>query len=239
MQCKICDKMLHNANGLAKHIRNQHKDYTKRTYYDTFIRETTSTCPTCNENKCTFRDIGRGYLKYCSNHCRSNNSDNILQNSLYHQGLTQKQSTIDKRRNTMIERHGVANGFLTAKKNIPASHKGFTCRSSYEKKFIDFAEKFKYTISVPDRIVYEFENRNRWYFPDFYIEELNLLIEVKSEWTYKLNKHLNDAKIKFTKDAGFDIVILDETTGLLDDWDKLNEYILLRLQSGNCSALPL
>ena len=232
-QCKLCKKEFKNINGLAKHIHNQHKDYSKQLYYDTFIGKTTSKCKTCGSSDCTFRDIGRGYLEYCSHDCFKNNEEVRQTQRENATGKVQRQETIDKRRNTIIEKYGVACGFLTGK-NKPENYKGFCCRSSYEKKFVDFAEEYNYTLKVPKRINYEFEGRKRWYFPDFYIVELNTLIEVKSKWTYALQKELNEAKLLFTRAANHNIIVVDETNGLIDNWKKLNEYLCSIARTRNC-----
>ena len=226
-QCKICKKELKNTNGLAKHIHHQHKDYTKQRYYDKYTAKTTSKCKKCGSANCTFRDLGSGYLTYCSERCYSSDEDVLQDKRERATGVVQKQETIDKRRNTLTEKYGVPCGFLTGK-NKPVQYKGFCCRSSYEKKFVDFAEEYGYTIKVPKRINYDFEGRNRWYFPDFYIVELDILIEVKSKWTYELQKPLNEAKIRCTKAAGYGIIVVDESHGLLNDWKKLNEFVCTR-----------
>jgi hypothetical protein len=41
------------------------------------------------------------------------------------------------------------------------------------------------------------------YYPDIYIPKLNKIIEVKSQWTYEINKEINDIKGKACKDLGY------------------------------------
>jgi len=53
-------------------------------------------------------------------------------------------------------------------------------------------------------IWYEFDNKKHRYYPDFYIPEENLIIEVKSEWTLQLHLDKNKAKFKAVKDLGFE-----------------------------------
>lgn len=226
-QCQICGKQLRNKNGLAKHIHNQHKDFTKQKYYDAFIGITSPVCKTCGKPECTFRDIGIGYLTFCSESCYQQNLDVAQERRARQLGKIQTQETIDKRRNSILEKYGVPNGFLT-KKNKPETYKGFCCRSSYEKIFVDFSEKFGLTLSIPEKINYEFLGRNRWYFPDFFINELQTLIEVKSKWTFNLHKEMNTCKIQAAKLSGFKILVIDEDSGLLDNWEKLNEHIHTR-----------
>jgi len=54
--------------------------------------------------------------------------------------------------------------------------------------------------SVP-RICYD--NNTRYYFPDIWIESENKIIEVKSDWTYKLHKESNILKREATIKAGY------------------------------------
>jgi hypothetical protein len=223
VECKICNTRLKNTNGLAKHIHNQHSNISKEEYYNLYINESDSLCQCGNTKK--FRDLGVGYLKHCSMKCRSKFSEPTK----YWEGKKQPQEMIDKRRNTLIERYDVACGFLLGHSSVE-KYKGFICRSTYEKMFIDFAEYYEYTISVPNKISYIHKNRKRWYFPDFYINELDLIIEIKSKWTWDLNYDMNNDKIKFTKMSGYDILIISEENGLMDKskWSDLNEYISSR-----------
>jgi hypothetical protein len=133
---------------------------------------------------------------------------------------------VDKMKNAMIEKYGVANGYLT-KHSIAEKYKGFVCRSKYEKSFVDFAEKFGYVLSVPERIKFEYEGRSRYYYPDFYIEDFDLIVEIKSDWTWKQQLDLNIAKMVFTIQQGYDIVFLDEEHGINNEklWSELDEYL--------------
>jgi len=58
------------------------------------------------------------------------------------------------------------------------------------------------TKDMPE-IWYEFDNKKHRYYPDFYIPEENLIIEVKSKWTLQLHLKKNKAKFKAVKDLGF------------------------------------
>lgn len=50
---------------------------------------------------------------------------------------------------------------------------------------------------------YDFEGKRRRYFPDIYIPKENLIIEVKSEYTLKLNSEKNKLKFESVKLAGY------------------------------------
>ena len=132
--CHICKKEFDGYNGLAKHIFNSHKEINKEQYYVTYINEISSVC-ICGKKK-KFRSLSEGYRRFCSCKCRIHN----IETTAAWEGKKQPQSMIDKRRNTMIERYGVANGFLT-KQSRTERYKGFICRSNYEKYFVDLDRK--------------------------------------------------------------------------------------------------
>jgi hypothetical protein len=57
-------------------------------------------------------------------------------------------------------------------------------------------------IDMP-KIMYHFEDKERRYYPDFYIKSNNLIIEVKCKYTYEIDKEKNDTKFLFTKKLGY------------------------------------
>jgi len=60
-------------------------------------------------------------------------------------------------------------------------------------------------------IPYLYENKNKYYHPDFYYKHLNLIIEIKSNYTYnkELNKNLSKRKSCIEKGYKF-IFIIDK-----------------------------
>lgn len=123
MECPICQKPFNNMNGLAKHVHNQHKDYTRQSFYDSFLKinDSVGKCKTCN-NPTTFRNIGKGYLVFCSAKCRSLDTDIRNNFALFAKGKKQSKETIRKRIantnqtskeqtriNTMQKKYGVTN----------------------------------------------------------------------------------------------------------------------------------
>ena len=57
-------------------------------------------------------------------------------------------------------------------------------------------------------IAYRYKGKDRVYHPDIYIPKLNLIIEVKSDFTYQYAKHLNKLKRKACKSLGFKFIFL-------------------------------
>jgi hypothetical protein len=179
MKCQICGAIFKNLNGLGKHVNNSHKNYTKKDYYDTFIRTVDPICY-CGKEK-VFRGLGEGYRHFCSVKCRS--SDNAIREKLKCASLGKKQSaeTVKKRikntdqikkessrKKTMIERYGVDNPAKLdeVKKVISSKSKGrpISARSpEHVKKIIESKRKngkLKHTKSVRTKIS---NSLNRYY----------------------------------------------------------------------------
>jgi len=53
------------------------------------------------------------------------------------------------------------------------------------------------------RILYTYNDTPHYYFPDIYLPHINLIIEVKSSWTYKRDENKNKAKREATEKEGF------------------------------------
>lgn len=57
-------------------------------------------------------------------------------------------------------------------------------------------------------IRFNFEDKNKIYFPDFYYEPLNLIIEIKSDYYYKKYLSKNLAKQKACLEQGYDFIFV-------------------------------
>jgi len=65
-KCEICNKEFANFIGLSVHITKEHKDITKKEYYDRFLKkENEGTCYFCGKDA-IFKDITNGYHRICS-----------------------------------------------------------------------------------------------------------------------------------------------------------------------------
>jgi len=101
-------------------------------------------------------------------------------------------------KNKMIELYGVENPSQSLEMH-KKQHSGYILkhhdsglyyRGSYEKDFIDFCLSNNIKIeNFSTAIWYIFEDKKRKYFPDFYFKELNLVIEIKSYYTYIVEKN--------------------------------------------------
>ena len=92
-------------------------------------------------------------------------------------------------------------------------------RGSYEKDFLDnYYDKIKIEKAISEK--YNYKDVNRVYFPDFYLPDFNLVIEIKSKYIFDLESEQNilkqNACLNNNKNYLF---IIDK------DYLKLNEII--------------
>jgi len=73
------------------------------------------------------------------------------------------------------------------------------------------------------KICYIYDSKVHKYYPDFYIKSENKIYEVKSEYTYKLNKIVNDIKRDACIDHGlkFEFLIIDKK--VYKKWENKNK----------------
>jgi hypothetical protein len=104
----------------------------------------------------------------------------------------------------------------------------------YEPDFLDYV--FKYSILSEDdfrwdpklKIIISVAKQasNSNYYPDFYLPKYNLVIEIKSWWTYERNIYLNKRKIRKTKEAGYKfLMIKDKKYSKFHKWLKENNLL--------------
>lgn len=90
----------------------------------------------------------------------------------------------------------------------------------------DFLIKYYDKISIKrgKPIKYNYNNSEHIYYPDFYFEELNLIIEIKSSYWFETHKDKNIIKQKICKENGYNFIfILDKN---YDIFDKMINPIL-------------
>jgi len=85
-------------------------------------------------------------------------------------------------------------------------YESITYKGSYE---LDFLKKY-YKIGVEkcESIVYFYDGKNRKYFPDFYYNYLNLIIEIKSSYTFNKDLDKNLAKQKACIEKGYKFIFI-------------------------------
>lgn len=130
-------------------------------------------------------------------------------------------NNMEKTTQTMVKRYGVRSpsqmeGYLEKWTKSGVKRKSYILPSGkeikvqgYENKALDIMLK-KYSESEifecnPPKIKYNENEINRIFYPDFYIKKNNLIIEIKSRFTFDKWKNKNLLKIDECKNQGFDI----------------------------------
>lgn len=115
-------------------------------------------------------------------------------------------------------------------RTLKYKHTDLYYQSKLEYLFLELAEKYNFIDKIKNGIVfnYNFDSDNKIYVSDFYVPELNMIIEIKSKWTYNnhgLNKNLekkNHTKWKTVKSMGYNMKVLIDKSAIVNFYNNLN-----------------
>jgi len=174
----------------------------------------------------------------------------------YHvEHISQLTEIKEQKKQTCFKNHGVSAGFADIEKRQltcfnhfgvvnpsqdPDIHKrqqlgGFRVKQFkdnliyYRGKYeLDFLEKYydQYEIINASFIKYKLNNKNKVYFPDFYIPSLNLIVEIKNSWLAEKDKEILQAKEKATIASGFQYIIIINKK--YDEFEMIKTKILMQ-----------
>lgn len=199
------------------------KDKIKNTNLERYDVEYTS-----QNNEIMSRILKTNLDKYNSHYLTSVECKNAIFNKFGVDNVFKSNIIRDKIKETNLFRYGVeypSQNYEIHKKQQTGSkairYKDLYYRSSYE---FDFLEKF-YHLGIENgkMIRFIFEDNYCSYFPDFFIKDLNLIIEIKSSYYYYDPKFYNKniEKEKQTIKNGYNyLVIIDK------DYSKLEKDYL-------------
>lgn len=99
-----------------------------------------------------------------------------------------------------------------------------TYQSSYELDFLNYCEKNDklglITNGISVNYILESENTKHVYHADFYIEKYNMIIEIKSKYTYDVELYKNLMKEKYSKLEGYNFLFI-----INKDYTELNNIL--------------
>lgn len=119
-----------------------------------------------------------------------------------------------KSRKTCNEKYGVdfpSQNYEIHKKQFPKMKMhniGIKYQGSYEKHFLDLCEKMNINVVRGKTIKFKHKNKDKIYFPDYYLKDFNLIVEVKSWYTYELHEELNLIKQKYVLEQGYNFLFI-------------------------------
>ncbi len=240
--CEGCGKVCRGRLGLSSHVSKYHK-ISMKDYINKWIKEKTDLCPICgnppkyngyNYNKCCSRNCSKIYAaKKSKEGCfEKYGVENIsyLKDTKEKIGRSNKNKStkaLQIRKNTNIKLFGVENPMqnkeIFEKQKISSFKvkifKKLKYQDSYELDFLN-----RYYILYPDLInpspiKYKFKNKIHYYFPDFFIPSLNLVIEIKSLYLFQRDELIIKEKEKATISNGFNyFIIVDKNYQSFDNY---------------------
>lgn len=137
----------------------------------------------------------------------------------------------EKSKQIMLERYGVENPAQnlemqnkrseTALRLKRYKQTNLTYQGSYE---LDFLNRYfdKIEIENGSTIRYKYENKNKVYYPDFFIPAYNLIVEIKSSWWYNRFLEKNLLKENQCLKNGYQFIFIINKN--YDDFEKLINY---------------
>lgn len=169
-----------------------------------------------------------GYREFCSSACANINErirNKIRDTNTEKYGVAHhlsNEQVMQKRKETNIRLYGVENplqrkDILDKVMKSQFRLKNFTLPSGKVVKLMGFEPQVvMYLLQngyVEDDLVFDIiptiaYDRKHWYFPDIFIPKENLLVEVKSQWTYDVDLEKNTLKAEASVRAGFKHVII-------------------------------
>jgi len=148
-------------------------------------------------------------------YAKTNKFRNKMKRNSLNRTTEEKNEILEKSKSTCLKKYGVEyssqNVNIHEKQQISAfklkKYKNLFYRGTYE---LNFLETFydKILIEKPKSIIYDFDNKNRRYHPDFYIKQFNLIVEVKSSYTYNYDIEKNEAKKKASLESGYNFIFI-------------------------------
>lgn len=146
----------------------------KECYDDYQTTRVTVPCLVCSKE--LTHKVGRP-MKYCSKKCEG--EDRV--------GMKWSQDVKDKIRKTHVENHRSGKGKVPVRPQI--DYDGVTLNSSYEVKLATRLDELRIPWESGKRLPWvDSEGKQRTYYPDFYLPEINVYLEPKSTWTLERKK---------------------------------------------------
>lgn len=124
----------------------------------------------------------------------------------------------NKSKITNLEKYGVEYNMQNEKTYIKAQINGFKARihdntglfyrGDNEKDFLDYCFNNKIKIRKGKKFSYNFNEKNRVYFSDYFLQDKNLVVEIKSNYYYKKYYEMNVAKMNAARKNGYNFIFI-------------------------------
>jgi len=158
--------------------------------------------------------------------------EKLIKHNLENYGVSDYRSTDEfknKVKNTLIKKYGVEHvshiplkfkkSWFGNKMNGFHENSNLSYQGTYE---LDFLEKYHDRLKIEkiNPIQYFLNENSHYYHPDFYLPEYNLIIEIKSSYTYNYDIDKNLAKKKYSIESGYNFMFIIDK-----DYTDLNSIL--------------
>ncbi len=192
--CEECGKKFKNKQGLIYHNVYKHSIDSK-SYFDKWIKdEEDDKCQICG-GKTELASSGRGYKKTCSSKCQILYIRILFKDKYGVENLAQNINLYEKAQKKSF-------------RMLPFRNTNMWYQGTFERDFLErYYEKYP-DIERGPSIKYFFKGKPRYYFPDFYIPSINLIVECKNSYLAKRDKEMIEAKKKEILSRGFEFILI-------------------------------
>ena len=126
------------------------------------------------------------------------------------------ESVKNKIKSTLLERYGVEHALQCPTFFQKSQTTGFKYneynkvryQGSYELDFLKFFEKLNIKVTKCKSIKYTLNESKKVYFPDFYLPEYNLIVEIKSKYYYEKEFEKNQMKKEYSIKSGYNFIFI-------------------------------
>jgi len=184
-KCIFCSKAYVSKPALYEHMEKNHKEQleglTPAHYYFDYRNKNTThkgLCVQCRKNPTEFNEKTEKYNRFCSDKCKTAYRNEFKKRMINKYG---KVTLLD---DVNMQKRMLANRKISGTYTWSDGTK-FTYTGSYEKDCLEFLDTIlnlpskEVFFPAPQIFQYEFEGKNHFYMPDFFLSCYNIIGEVK------------------------------------------------------------
>lgn len=199
-KCPYCDHKYTSKKVLYSHMENKHKSLLgglspAQAYFNYKNKKTCGRCIMCKKPT-KFNEATEKYERLCSEKCKKAYRE-MFRKRMQEAGKDPDTFLNDaEQQNKMLAARRISGEYLWSDGKTKTKYVG-----SYEMDFLRFCDLFlnmsptDIMSPAPQIFHYKIEGKDHFHIPDFYIQSLNLIVQIKS----KTNKHYRERDIEKEK----------------------------------------
>lgn len=185
-RCPDCSNRYSSYQLLANHVEKLHKENipdkqtVKQYLFNARNHKTGQICVICKMKPTKWNELAGRYDRFCSEECKKKAAELAEANMKKKTGKTRKERMQDPEVQKEMLKNRTISGVYTFSDKI--HQLGYV--GSYELDFLQFYDNELHgspldLTECPFTFTYIYENEKHFYIPDYYIPNLNLIIEIK------------------------------------------------------------